>query len=204
MPGTFNTYQSSPHSHEIHPNNAPAGAKSHIFRPPRTPSESSSVHLARSYGSLMSIESDRSIGASRKRSRTEYNNESCATPVPKTHGWSTGLNTSDVMETSLELESPAPFVSTKYELAGGLDTPSAFAETRREVEENQYFDTGFRRGFGDAGMDSRPHANLRYTITFRNIGSMFIADYLLVHSQRLWTTTISRHSTSWVVSLARS
>jgi len=164
-PGAFNNnFQSSAYRHQSHPNNAPAGAKAHIFQPPRTPSTSSSMHLGRSTASLFSIESDNSVAnlSSRKRSRAEISGESSATPVARAHGWSTSLNTSDVMETSLDFESPAPFVTTRYELAGGLNTPSAYAETRREAEEREYFDTGFRRGFGDAGNTSHLQAQSRY------------------------------------------
>jgi hypothetical protein len=53
------------------------------------------------------------------------------------------------MDRSMLFESPPPLVNTKYELVGGMDTPTAAIAARIEADENDYSDVGFRRGLGD-------------------------------------------------------
>lgn len=92
-----------------------AGLHSHIFQPPRTPSVSQ--YLQRSTLSLASQDADQSISRKRSRSNSyESNNNHAASSLHLTHGQ---FNP----ETPGAL-SPAPFVNTRYALAGGLDTPT--------------------------------------------------------------------------------
>ena len=100
------------------------GARSHVFQPPTTPSASSSLY--RSTTSLKSDSSISSIGAGRKRSRQDH--------VSDDHATSGGLDSSSWYEKtaasmvqSASPMSPMPFVNTKYQLAGGLDTPTTMS-----------------------------------------------------------------------------
>lgn len=128
-----------------------AGPKSHLFQPPRTPSASSSVILSRSTASFLSDRSDRPTMTSRKRSRQDYSVESNATPVSVMADWSSGLDTSYSMARSESMDpgSPIPFVNTRYQLSGGLDTPTAAAAAAHDIEQSEYMDAGYRKRLSD-------------------------------------------------------
>jgi hypothetical protein len=132
MPGTF--IQSDYH----------AGPKSHLFQPPRTPSASSSLYLSRSTMSLVS-DADHYTVTSRKRTRHEYCVESNATPNSVMADWSNGMGIGDPMAISdcPDPGSPMPFVNTRYQLAGGLDAPSAAAA--READQSEYSEVAYRK-----------------------------------------------------------
>lgn len=49
--------------------------------------------------------------------------------------------------------SPKPFVNTRYQLAGGMDTPSLAAH--QATEQNQYGDVGYRKSLADTQRPSR-------------------------------------------------
>jgi hypothetical protein len=139
MPGAFNFEHHQDHG------SAPrlSGAKSHIFQPPRTPSASSSLYLTRSTTSILS-DSDRSTTTGRKRTRTDYNAETNATPVSMMVDWST--------IDSVEPGSPMPFVNTRYRLAGGMDTPTGDATAAHELDVSEYSDIEYRRGLSGGGV----------------------------------------------------
>ena len=147
MPGTFATADR-------------AGPKSHLFQPPCTPSASSSAYLSRSNISMFSEPSDRPTLTSRKRSRNDYTIESNATPASSTGDWSYGMDASDSMIRSENMDpgSPAPFVNTRYQLSGGLDTPTAAAAAQHYVENSEYSEVGFRKTLGQVGA-MRPEEN---------------------------------------------
>lgn len=132
MPGAFNLTQ---RDHGAVPRLS--GAKSHVFQPPRTASvsASSSLQLARSTtGSVMSIDYYNSANASRKRSRVDYDLQT---------------QTDDWAQTEAPA-SPAPFVNTRYVLAGGLDTPGIEASQVEDAAESAYFsDVRYRRELSD-------------------------------------------------------
>lgn len=101
------------------------GPKSHIFQPPRTPSASTSLHRSTAF-SFTEYEGGT---ASRKRARQDtcisdrFMSDSYSTNAwsPMESGLSSALISPGVM-------SPVPFVNTRYQLAGGMDTPTgAFA-----------------------------------------------------------------------------
>ena len=121
------------------------GAKSHIFQPPRTPSASTSLHRSTS-----SLSASVQHGASRKRSRTDSDEDTNG--LRRNGSWA-----SDSIMQSSSLESPVPLVDTRYELSGGLDTPSAMAVAayERENGDSNYLDTMDRRWAG------RGHHQLR-------------------------------------------
>ncbi|KAI9742922.1 MAG: hypothetical protein M1818_003651 [Claussenomyces sp. TS43310] len=127
--------------------NPTVGRKAHVFRPPVTPSASSSVQLARSTMSTFSEDSDRSTALSRKRTRRDYHNDSLATPVSLMGDWTTGLDPGDAMARSGSMDpgSPMPLVNTRYALAGGLDTPTAVVATADEAADSVYSDIRYRR-----------------------------------------------------------
>ena len=81
---------------------------------------------------------------SRKRSRHEYSVESNATLDSVIPDWSNGMEAGDSMARSncRDPGSPVPFVNTKYQLAGGLDTPSAAAA--HEVDQSEYSEIAYR------------------------------------------------------------
>ena len=128
-----------------------AGPKSHLFQPPRTPSASSSIHLTRSTASILSDRSDRPTITSRKRSRQDYSVESNVTPMSMTADWSNGMDTSYSMARSESMDpgSPIPFVNTRYQLFGGLDTPTAAAAAAHDIEQSEYMDAGYRKRLSD-------------------------------------------------------
>lgn len=102
-----------------------AGAKSHIFQPPRTPSASTSLH--RSSAFLLSQHGN--VPGSRKRARKDsYLAEEPLSNTYDASAWSpmeSVLHSSMTCPGSPDEMSPAPLVNTQYKLAGGLDTPTA-------------------------------------------------------------------------------
>lgn len=84
--------------------------------------------------------------------------------------WTNGADTGDVMMRSGSLDpgSPIPFVNTRYQLSGGLDTPSAAAEAAREGldAESEYSDVRYRRDMigtkRPLGLESESEHNMSY------------------------------------------
>ncbi|OBT52880.1 hypothetical protein VE04_05520 [Pseudogymnoascus sp. 24MN13] len=74
--------------------------------------------------------------------------------------WSNGYPTGDsiAMSGSLDPGSPLPFVNTRYQIAGGLDTPSAAAA--HYFEESEFSDTGYRRNLPSGS--AKPHFETEY------------------------------------------
>jgi hypothetical protein len=128
-----------------------AGPKAHLFQPPRTPSASSSLYLARSTTSILSEPFERPTIIGKKRSRHDYSVESNATPLSIMGDWSNGMETSDSMARSESMDpgSPIPFVNTRYQLAGGLDTPTAAATAAHDVGRSEYAEVGYRKTLSD-------------------------------------------------------
>ena len=91
------------------------GTQSHIFQPPRTPS--TSTYFQHSSASFASQDADNRT--SRKRSR-----HSCYETDQTTAPSTLGLFTEEPALGTPGALSPAPFVNTRYTLAGGLDTPT--------------------------------------------------------------------------------
>lgn len=102
-----------------------AGAKSHIFQPPRTPSASTSLHRS----STFLLSQNGNIPGSRKRARKDsYLAEEPLSNTYDARAWSpmeSVLHSSMTYPGSPDEMSPAPLVNTQYKLAGGLDTPTA-------------------------------------------------------------------------------
>lgn len=102
-----------------------AGAKSHIFQPPRTPSASTSLHRS----SAFLLSQNGKIPGSRKRSRKDsYLAEEPLSNTFDASAWSpmeSYLHSSMTCPGSPDEMSPAPLINTQYKLAGGLDTPTA-------------------------------------------------------------------------------
>lgn len=48
----------------------------------------------------------------------------------------------------MDFPSPAPFVNTRYQIRGGLDTPGVAAANAQEAAESEYCDSGFRKDLG--------------------------------------------------------
>ncbi|KAH8659354.1 hypothetical protein BGZ60DRAFT_415100 [Tricladium varicosporioides] len=152
VPGAFNLSTKRDHG------SAPrlSGAKSHIFQPPRshTDSASSSLIMSRSTNSIVSMSTTTSTGrsymaGSRKRSRAEAGNE---TPRATEEEWTTSmLNSGEANGAEVCPGSPTPFVSTKYVLQGGMDTPSMKA-AQLALGEADYSDIGYRKSLDGDGM----------------------------------------------------
>ncbi|TVY48161.1 hypothetical protein LOCC1_G001253 [Lachnellula occidentalis] len=101
-----------------------SGAKSHIFQPPRTRSDSasSSLVLTRSTASTTTSKSmTRPPFTQRKRSRAMDDEDGAMDRCPG---------------------SPQPLVNTKYVLAGGMDTPTIRAS---QLGESEYTDVSYRK-----------------------------------------------------------
>ncbi|OBT88180.1 hypothetical protein VE02_02434 [Pseudogymnoascus sp. 03VT05] len=75
--------------------------------------------------------------------------------------WSNGYPTGDsiAMSGSLDPGSPLPFINTRYQIAGGLHTPSAAAANY--YEESEFSDTGYRRNLPSDGR-AKPHFETEY------------------------------------------
>lgn len=104
------------------------GARTHFFQPPRTPSASSSLHRSTPSTNTQ----DASNTASRKRTRHDSPaSDQTISNSERSHAWYPPASDGSAVL------SPAPFVNTKYELAGGLDTPTAAALSVMDLgEEN--------------------------------------------------------------------
>ncbi|KAI9678235.1 MAG: hypothetical protein M1817_006180 [Caeruleum heppii] len=113
------------------------GPRSHIFQPPRTPSASTSLY--QSTASITTQASTASSAISRKRSRRDYaGDDYYNTPGSWRSSWTT---TADSFP---ERSSPVPFVNTKYQLAGGLDTPTGMLQEKYEYRTS-HGDSAYRR-----------------------------------------------------------
>ncbi|KAI9821202.1 MAG: hypothetical protein M1827_003936 [Pycnora praestabilis] len=123
--------------------------RSYIFQPPQTPSASSSFHHSKA--SLENIQpNDGPVAAGQKRSRQASMVGECPTPYSAGGGgWSMLQSGASSIARSPGTMSPAPFVNTRYRLAGGMDTPTAAAATAYDQEdcENTSFEDKFRRGW---------------------------------------------------------
>ncbi|KAH0534072.1 hypothetical protein FGG08_007327 [Glutinoglossum americanum] len=121
-----------------------AGARSNFFQAPYTPSASSSLYRDDTDTASTTTMGTTTTTSSRKRARQEYPDSS----------WSPDF-------IAAGCASPAPFVNTKYRLAGGLDTPMAAEEEAREEGSRYYSDVGYRRAW--TGSDMSPMGSFRYT-----------------------------------------
>lgn len=155
MPGAFGFDTSLPPKLDVD-----VRAKSLFFQPPKTPS--ASISLRKSTPSLSNR--DTRSSTSRKRSRHESYDHSTAMSS-QSHAWS-NMAVSSSSETPGAM-SPMPFVNSRYELAGGLDTPTAVISSAMDHGDDNYRQTPdlyLRGGRGirgyDPGSDSYfPHAS---------------------------------------------
>ena len=144
MPGSFTFDTTLPPKLDIN-----VGATSHFFLPPKTPSASTSLHKSTNSFSTQDV----GRYPSRKRSRYDSYMSDQATPFSaQSHAWSSISPTTPSLETP-EAMSPVPFVSTKYELAGGLDTPAAARSSAMERSDDSEADLHLRGGRGFRGFD---------------------------------------------------
>lgn len=111
MPGSFSLDSTLPPKLDLK-----VGVKSHIFRPPSTPSASSSLYRTTAFASS---EIDSSVTS---RKRTRHDSFQAIFHSPDASDWSPGLPSTIANSRTC---SPAPLVNTRYRLAGGLDTPTA-------------------------------------------------------------------------------
>ena len=141
MPGTFSFESTLPPKVDVN-----VGAKSHIFQPPTD--ASSSLHFSRA---SLSGQDDRSH-TKRKRSQHDSRTSGRVTTTPTTmDAWSSMAFDSPSACGMPDAESPAPFVSDKYRLAGGLDTPTA---QMASTVDHDYFESTDRQPRG--GRSIRP------------------------------------------------
>ena len=104
-----------------------AGAKSHFFQPPWTPSASSSLPFSAALDSVTDVSKSRGY-------RRPRHDPPTSTPSP---ALIRPCDTPPVSGLSIA-QSPPPFVTTKYELAGGLDAPSAATFSSMDLQEGDY------------------------------------------------------------------
>ena len=118
---------------------------SRFFQPPRTPSASNSLYRTVTSYSIKDVSSN----SNRKRSwRDSF--------VPDhTSPSSVAPHASIVALDPMDVSSPAPFVNTRYALAGGLDTPTAATSSAMELheEDDQAFTELHLRGRGHRGFN---------------------------------------------------
>ena len=124
--------------------NVNTGSRAHLFRSPNTPAAShahrySSAESSKDYGN----------GFVRKRPRSDSVQSDQSTPYSSTTSvWSNIPSGPPSAFYASGIISPPPFVSTRYRLAGGLDTPSAALASGFDVLESTP-DLAFRRGRND-------------------------------------------------------
>jgi hypothetical protein len=101
---------------------------------------------------------------SRKRSRQDYTTENNATPVSMMADWSSGMDISYSMARSESMDpgSPIPFVNTRYQLSGGLDTPTAAAAAAHDIEQSEYMDAGYRKRLSDGASTTFENSHSTY------------------------------------------
>ncbi|KAI9754361.1 MAG: Transcriptional activator of fatty acid utilization [Chaenotheca gracillima] len=163
MPGSFlsDRYRSD---HALPPKlDFSIGATSQIFQPPGTPSASSSL-----YKSTSAVNVDERNSASRsgrKRARQEEPSHEFFTPVGASGqqlegSWTFAAPGTDFSTAhSTGFTSPVPFVSTKYRLDGGLDTPTAAANAafERGQSSNYSLDDAYQRNWNSRGAKRYQH-----------------------------------------------
>ncbi|ORY64792.1 uncharacterized protein BCR38DRAFT_457122 [Pseudomassariella vexata] len=135
------------------PNGAPlGGVHSGLFRPPLSPSTSSSAYLARSTGSLCSDSTTPASNVKRKRLR--------AMDTTPRNGWavSADVNMEDEMDNRPDSGTRiSGGREIRYTLAGQIETPSgALQKQMGGMEDSTYSDVDYRRALGS----KRPHADL--------------------------------------------
>lgn len=96
-----------------------AGAQSHIFQPPTTPSASNSLYKS----TLFPSNEHGRVTTSRKRTRQDISDEAGGYSSIS-NVWTPTTARRLYSSNSPGIMSPAPLVNTKYFLAGGLDTPT--------------------------------------------------------------------------------
>lgn len=126
-----------------------AGANSHLFQPPRTPSASGSLY--QSTASIASGNESSAYTTSRKRSRQDsFLPHRIASYASDGNFWSPSASAQSSTVLTPGLMSPSPLVNTQYILAAGFDTPTATAASALE-RSNVYAtspDLVFRGGRG--------------------------------------------------------
>ena len=109
--------------------------------------------------SMADTERERPLVINKKRARQSTISET-ATPMNQTphRDWAMmGMDTNDSIMRSTHRDpgSPMPFVNTRYQIAGGLDTPTA--QMAGYFEESEYSDTNYRRNLSNDSPASRRH-----------------------------------------------
>lgn len=154
----------APHPTQSHQLGGTRNQRPNIFRPPLSPATSTSQV---SYGTAAGG-SSRQSSTRRKRSRGTSPTVTASTPNLRRQGdcyFSTPFNAPSASAAkpfepvespaARSVASPPPFVNTRYNLAGGLDTPAGSAAARYE-SENEWRDheQNFRRQWGTTGEPS--------------------------------------------------
>lgn len=123
---------------------------------------------------MLSDRSDPPTLTSRKRSRQDYSAEDIPTPVSNIADWSYGMDTTDSMARSDTMDpgSPMPFVNTRYQLAGGLDTPTSAAAAAHDIEQSEYADAGYRKRLSDG----TPTIETSYSPFFPQTSASYFTD----------------------------
>lgn len=117
IPGSFLLDHSLPPKLDVN-----VGATSHFFQPPRTPSASTSLH--RSSISISSGFRNESTNKGCKRGRDDsFKSSATVTPMAVVER-SLSTSVRPATPSTPGTLSPAPLVNTRYQLAGGLDTPT--------------------------------------------------------------------------------
>ncbi|KAI1775451.1 hypothetical protein F4818DRAFT_441547 [Hypoxylon cercidicola] len=157
MPGAF--HFESPNSGSL------SGVHPGIFRPPISPSASSSLYLGRSSGSLYSDTATPVSNVKRKRHRPTESVPLNDWPISTTDA---GLGADYALEEKFDDERLTGQGGRRYVLAGQMDTPNGntAADIREAMENSVYSDVDYRRGL----VPERPHfeiesLNSRYPTT---------------------------------------
>ncbi|KAM0273872.1 hypothetical protein ACHAQH_008167 [Verticillium albo-atrum] len=135
MPGAF--FDS--HTTGVHPS---------VFRPPASPSASSSIHLGKSTASIAPENANLAAHVKRKRARADTSREQ--TPLQE---WTdANINAAGLVDRN---RTPVQAVKSgqsaeRYTLAGQLETPGGFHPTGENgmLEESLYSDSDYRKALG--------------------------------------------------------
>ncbi|PNH69578.1 hypothetical protein VD0001_g7138 [Verticillium dahliae] len=133
MPGAF--FDS--HTTGVHPN---------VFRPPTTPSASSSIHLGKSTASVGPENASLAAHVKRKRARADTSREQ--TPLQE---WSdANINADGLTDRNCTPAVKVGQPTERYTLAGQLETPGGFhaAGGNGRLDESLYSDSDYRKALG--------------------------------------------------------
>jgi hypothetical protein len=155
-----------PSAHPVQTRRTVSARRSNLYRPPQSPATPAQRAPERRHtGHAPHYASATTTSTGRKRSRPEQSTRtesrrSIATPQSEM-GSTWAIPSLESSAVRSDFASPEPFVNTKYNLAGGLDTPGLVRESCLDGEGVDDYGVGRRRMFSDDARDYTPRSQLQ-------------------------------------------